>query len=72
MCPPRDCAGREGPKWLDARLFREREAELQKQIDALLNFQIDRERAERDVTDIAQSEFFQSLAARAAQKRDRT
>jgi ferredoxin len=32
-CPPRDCVNREGPKWLDARLFHEREAELQARVD---------------------------------------
>ncbi|MBK9411459.1 MAG: cytochrome b N-terminal domain-containing protein [Gemmatimonadetes bacterium] len=32
-CPPRDCRGREGPTWLDARLFHEREAELQARVD---------------------------------------
>jgi coenzyme F420-reducing hydrogenase delta subunit len=32
-CPPRDCAGREGPKWLAERLFNEREAELQERVD---------------------------------------
>jgi ferredoxin len=32
-CPPRDCVGREGPKWLEARLYHEREAELQARVD---------------------------------------
>ena len=32
-CPPRDCVGREGPKWLDARLYLDREAELQARVD---------------------------------------
>ena len=32
-CPPRDCVAREGPKWLDARLFHEREAELKARVD---------------------------------------
>jgi len=32
-CPPRDCQGREGPKWLDERLFNKREAELQDRVD---------------------------------------
>ncbi|HLB53671.1 MAG TPA: cytochrome b N-terminal domain-containing protein [Gemmatimonadales bacterium] len=32
-CPPRDCAGREGPKWLLERLFHEREAELPPRVD---------------------------------------
>lgn len=32
-CPPRDCWNREGPKWLEERLFNEREAELQERVD---------------------------------------
>jgi len=32
-CPPRDCAGREGPKWLGERLYNDREAELQPRVD---------------------------------------
>jgi ferredoxin len=32
-CPPRDCWNREGPKWLEQRLFHEREAELRERVD---------------------------------------
>lgn len=32
-CPPRDCRGREGPTWLEQRIYREREAELQARVD---------------------------------------
>lgn len=32
-CPPRDCVGREGPKWLHERIFNDREAELQPRVD---------------------------------------
>jgi len=32
-CPPRDCVGREGPKWLRERLYNDREAELQPRVD---------------------------------------
>jgi ferredoxin len=32
-CPPRDCWSREGPKWLAARLYEEREAELKARVD---------------------------------------
>lgn len=32
-CTPRDCWHREGPKWLEARLFQEREAELRDRVD---------------------------------------
>jgi coenzyme F420-reducing hydrogenase delta subunit len=32
-CPPRDCWGREGPRWLRERLYHDREAELQARVD---------------------------------------
>lgn len=32
-CPPRDCRGREGPKWLEHRVYHDREAELQPRVD---------------------------------------
>ncbi len=32
-CPPRDCRNREGPRWLDARVYHEREAELPARVD---------------------------------------
>ena len=32
-CPPRDCRGREGPKWLEQRTYHDREAELQPRVD---------------------------------------
>jgi ferredoxin len=32
-CPPRDCVGREGPKWLHERVYNDREAELQARVD---------------------------------------
>lgn len=32
-CPPRDCWGREGPKWLEQRLYHAREAELKERVD---------------------------------------
>jgi ferredoxin len=32
-CPPRDCWNREGPAWLEQRLFHDREAELQPRVD---------------------------------------
>lgn len=32
-CPPRDCIGREGPKWLEQRFYHDREAELQPRVD---------------------------------------
>ena len=32
-CPPRDCWNREGSRWLEQRLYHEREAELQERVD---------------------------------------
>jgi ferredoxin len=32
-CPPRDCWSREGPKWLEQRVYHDREAELQPRVD---------------------------------------
>ena len=32
-CSPRDCWNREGPKWLEQRLYQHREAELQARVD---------------------------------------
>lgn len=32
-CPPRDCWGREGPKWFEERVYFEREAELKERVD---------------------------------------
>lgn len=32
-CPPRDCWSREGPKWLEQRVYHDREAELQERVD---------------------------------------
>lgn len=32
-CPERDCVNREGPKWLSARFYDDREAELQARVD---------------------------------------
>jgi coenzyme F420-reducing hydrogenase delta subunit len=32
-CPPRDCWNREGPKWLEQRMYHDREAELRERVD---------------------------------------
>ncbi len=32
-CPERDCSNREGPKWLQLRVYEDREAELQARVD---------------------------------------
>jgi coenzyme F420-reducing hydrogenase delta subunit len=32
-CHPRDCRNREGPKWLEQRIYQGREAELQERVD---------------------------------------
>ena len=52
-CPPRDCVSREGPKWLDARLYHEREAELKERVD----------RRRVRVTTLAHGELGRSIAA---------
>lgn len=52
-CPPRDCVSREGPKWLDARLYHDREAELQARVD----------RRRVQVTTLAPGELHAALAA---------
>ena len=59
-CPPRDCVNREGPKWLDARLFHEREAELQARVD----------RRRVRVTTLAPGDLGGSIAAYEAFARD--
>ena len=33
QCPARNCEGREGPKWLQARVYEDREAELKPRVD---------------------------------------
>jgi ferredoxin len=52
-CAPRDCAGREGPKWLAERFFNDREAEL--------NARVDRRRVR--VATLARGEMKQALAS---------
>ncbi len=32
-CPPRNCWNREGPKWLEQRMYHDREAELKERVD---------------------------------------
>jgi ferredoxin len=32
-CPPRDCRNREGPRWLNERVYHDREAELKSRVD---------------------------------------
>ena len=32
-CPPRDCWNREGPRWLNERVYHDREAELHARVD---------------------------------------
>jgi coenzyme F420-reducing hydrogenase delta subunit len=32
-CPPRDCWNREGPRWLEERVYHDREAELKERVD---------------------------------------
>jgi GAF domain-containing protein len=46
----------------------ERAAQLERQLESLLNFDIDQSQAEHDVEEIAKTEFFQQLIARRGQR----
>jgi ferredoxin len=48
-CPPRDCWNREGPVWLEQRLFTGREAELQPRVDRRRVRLVHAAEGERDV-----------------------
>lgn len=61
-CPPRDCWNREGPLWLEQRLYHDREAELKARVDRRrlrLVFAGERQRAE---VSAAIAEFRRDLA----------
>ncbi len=62
-CPPRDCRHREGPKWLEARLFHEREAELRERVDRRRVRLMHAATGERDVVRAALSAFRAEVAA---------
>jgi ferredoxin len=65
-CPPRDCWSREGVKWMEARLFRGREAELQDRVDRRRVRVVYAAEAEGDVVAAALATFRRDLAALAA------
>jgi coenzyme F420-reducing hydrogenase delta subunit/NAD-dependent dihydropyrimidine dehydrogenase PreA subunit len=61
-CPPRDCRHREGPKWLEARLFHEREAELRDRVDRRRVRLVSAAAGERDVVRAALAMFRSDVA----------
>lgn len=60
-CPPRDCWHREGPKWLEQRLFYGREAELKERVDRRRIHLAYAGHAERDVALRAVRETLDSI-----------
>ena len=62
-CPERDCWNREGSKWLEQRLFHDREAELQERVDRRRVRLVNRAWGE-EVQLRAQLEAFQRAVAR--------
>jgi len=62
-CPPRDCWNREGPKWLEARLFHEREAELRERVDRRRVRLVHAAAGERGLVRAALAAFRADLAA---------
>jgi ferredoxin len=62
-CPPRDCWNREGPKWLEQRLFHEREAELRARVDRRRVRLVHAAAAERREVETALRVFRADLAA---------
>lgn len=65
-CPPRDCWGREGPKWLEQRLYHAREAELQERVDRRRVCLVHAGAAERGGVVAALERFRAEIAALAA------
>jgi ferredoxin len=65
-CPVHDCRNREGGKWLEARMYQEREAELQARVDRSRVRWIEAGRGEREVVRAGIRTFRASLAASAA------
>jgi ferredoxin len=62
-CAPRDCWNREGPKWLEQRLFHEREAELRERVDRRRVRLVYAGAAERDIVETAVRAFRVDLGA---------
>jgi coenzyme F420-reducing hydrogenase delta subunit len=71
-CPPRDCWNREGPKWLEQRLYHEREAELRERVDRRRVRLVYASAGERGVVRAAIQELQETLAtlATASPERD--
>ncbi len=70
-CPPRDCWNREGPKWLELRLYHDREAELQERVDRRRLRLVYAGSAERAAVEAALRAFRADLAALAATEPER-
>jgi hypothetical protein len=62
-CPPRDCWSREGPKWLEQRLYHEREAELLPRVDRRRVRVAYAGAGERDAVHAALAAFRRDIAA---------
>ncbi|MDP3910216.1 MAG: hydrogenase iron-sulfur subunit [Gemmatimonadales bacterium] len=65
-CPPRDCWNREGPQWLEQRVYHDREAELQERVDRRRVRIVAAAAAEAEVLLTAIARFRQDIAALAA------
>ena len=61
-CPPRDCWSREGPRWLEERLYHGREAELRESVDRRRVRVVYAGEGERRVVLKALSEFRRDVA----------
>jgi len=62
-CPPRDCVNREGPRWLEQRLFHDREAELRDRVDRRRVRLVYAGEAERTLVRAELSRFAAEIAA---------
>jgi ferredoxin len=62
-CPPRDCSSREGPKWLEQRVYHDREAELQQRVERRRVRLLHAGEAERDVMEAALDGFRAEIVA---------
>lgn len=62
-CPARDCTNREGPKWLEQRVYHDREAELMARVDRRRIRLLEAARSEADEAVRMAVEFAQELRA---------
>jgi ferredoxin/coenzyme F420-reducing hydrogenase delta subunit len=69
-CPTRDCRSREGPRWLDQRVWHGREAELQERVDRRRVRIVEAAAAEPGVLAAALRAFRDDVAALAASDDD--